>query len=189
MNKKSTMILLSSVVILVLIVGGIGIVMANNSEDYIPNNLEGEGFHLFQRHRRFLFRISEDKCDELALKFESIKPELQALKSEVKALMDAGASQEDIRALISTKLEELGIEAPKCDDAKFLLSSLTDEQKDALRLRVQEMKEDEASREEIRAELTKMLQDWDIEVPEYPSPLRQRLRNRRHQRIKTGNEP
>ena len=181
--------LLSSVVVLALIVGGIGIVMANNSEDYTPNNLDGEVYRLFQKYRRFLFRISEDKCNELALKFESVKPELQALRSEVKALMDAGASRENIRALISTKLEELGVEALKCDGPTFLLSSLTDEQRETLRLRVQEMKEEGANLEEIRAELTKMLQEWDIEASESPRPLIQRLRNRRRQRIKTCGEP
>lgn len=189
MNKKSTLILLSSAVVLILIVGSIGIVMANNTENYSTDDLDGKGYRFFQKHRRFLFRILKNKCNELALKFESIKTELLALRSEVKALMDAGVSREEIWELISTKLEELGIETPMCNDLTFLLSSLTDEQREALRLKLGEMRDAGASREEIKAELINMLQEWDIEVPKFPCLLRQRLRNRRRLRRKICVEP
>ncbi len=51
---------------------------------------------------------------------------------------------------------------------------LTDEQRTALKTRVQEIKDIGVSREQIRAEITTILDGWGIELPEYlgPSPTR-----------------
>lgn len=45
--------------------------------------------------------------------------------------------------------------------------NLTDEQREAIKLRVQELREAGATREEIRAEITAMLQEWGIELPAF----------------------
>jgi len=50
------------------------------------------------------------------------------------------------------------------------LDDLTDEQREAIEQKVQEMREAGASREEIRAEINAMLEEWGVEVPEFHGP-------------------
>ena len=47
---------------------------------------------------------------------------------------------------------------------------LTDEQREALHTRVQEMRDDGAGQEEIRAEVATMLDGWGIDPPECQGP-------------------
>ena len=67
------------------------------------------------------------------------------------------------------------------------LNDLTEEHRDAIRQKVQEMRAAGASREQIKAEITTMLQGFGVEVPErqFPSQpnmqeMRQRIRQRMH---------
>ncbi len=60
------------------------------------------------------------------------------------------------------------------------LANLTDEQREAIEQKVQEMREDEANREEIRAEINAMLEEWGVEVPEFLGPHAHRFRDGRH---------
>lgn len=48
--------------------------------------------------------------------------------------------------------------------------NLTDEQRETIRLKVQEMREAGAGRKEIRSEITAMLWEWGIEAPECQGP-------------------
>ena len=51
-----------------------------------------------------------------------------------------------------------------------MLGNPTEEQRKTIKLRIQEMREAEASWLEIKAEITGMLQEWGVEVPEFNGP-------------------
>lgn len=72
-------------------------------------------------------------------------------------------------------------------EESICLRNLTDEQVEAIRQKVQEMREAGASQEEIRAEITVMLQEWSVEAPECHGPRVQGLRNGMSQRVRHHN--
>lgn len=171
MDIKRQAILLSSVAILFLVFSGILMVTAEIGDDnsYINSGELPQGRRLRQG---FLSTLTEEQRSEIMSKIQELK--------------EAGATREEIKAEINAMLEEWGIEPPEFQGPSWL-DDLTDEQKEIIEQKVQEMKESGATREEIRAEITAMLEEWGIEPPKCRGPrvngIRQRMRHRIRRRV------
>jgi DNA-binding transcriptional regulator YhcF (GntR family) len=88
---------------------------------------------------------------------EEQKQELKQLRQE---LREAGASREEIREAIRDQLEAWGIEPPQHSRGAGERPRLTPEQKEMIRERVQQLREDGASRQEIRQAVREMIESW-----------------------------
>lgn len=96
---------------------------------------------------------------------EEQQAELEAL---VQGMKDAGATREEIKAAVDALFEEWGIERPnpqrlkdKKSDRRWM-SELTEEQRTIIREMVRSMREDGATREEIREAVRAQLEEWGI---------------------------
>jgi len=101
------------------------------------------------------------------------------VKAQVKELWDSGASREEIRETVRQMLEEYGIDLPERGNGirgerrpghgrgfmKFA-DQLSKEQRDAIKEKVKALHEDGASRENIHKEVSTMLKEYGIEIPE-----------------------
>lgn len=104
MDKRTT-IVLTSMALTALVVGGIGIVLADAGAlgvTWEPEDGVGEPLCLgpvgIRDGRGFWSTLSEEQRDELV--------------SAIEALMEEGATHEEIRDTIAGKLQEWGIEPP-----------------------------------------------------------------------------
>jgi Spy/CpxP family protein refolding chaperone len=118
---------------------------------------EGEGEH--RHHPPFHDQLSEEQIDEL--------------HGMVTEMREAGATREEIRAAVHEKLTGWGIEVPEhpgCGERRGhrgeIFKQLTEEQRKAIHDMVREMREAEATREEIRAAVREMLESFGVEIPE-----------------------
>lgn len=94
-----------------------------------------------------------------------------AIHEKVAEMKEAGATREEIRTAMAEMLKEHGIEVPdewlsRGGNGYYLCADLTDEQRAAIQEKVAEMKEADATREEIRTTVAEMLKEYGIEVPE-----------------------
>ena len=153
MNRKKALVILSLVSFTALL-GSAGLLV------YGSDIGEDNGFSPERRSMRgFGHRL--DLTDE----------QREALQTRVQEMRDAGASREEIRTEITTMLDGWGIDHPEWQGpSRPWMEALTDEQREALQTRVQEMRDAGASREEIRAEITTMLDGWGIDHPECQGP-------------------
>ena len=94
------------------------------------------------------------------------------LRSTVETLREQGATREEIRATVDALFVKWGIERPS-RNGKFgkggahgARANLTDEQRETVQATVQEMRANDASREEIRAAIKALFDGWGIEMPE-----------------------
>jgi DNA-binding transcriptional regulator YhcF (GntR family) len=116
---------------------------------------ECDGEH---RHRPpFLDQLSEEQAE--------------ALRAMVDEMKEAGASREEIRTAVHEMLEGWGIEIPEGRGEHRgrrgeIFKQLTEEQRAAIRVKVEEMRKAEATREEIHAAIREMLEGFGIELPE-----------------------
>jgi uncharacterized membrane protein len=116
-------------------------------------------------HHKFIEQLSEEQQQEV--------------KTKMKELWESGTSRDEIHAEVTKMLKEYGVEVP--DDFKgfrgergprhnrgFMKFSdqLTEDQRSALKEKVESLREEGASREEIHNEVTNMLKEYGIEVPE-----------------------
>jgi biotin operon repressor len=101
------------------------------------------------------------------------------VKAKMQDLWDSGASREEIHTEVTTMLNNFGIEIP--EDFKgfrgkrghrhgrgFMNFSdqLSEEQREAIKDKVEALREEGVSREEIHKEVTNMLQEYGIKIPE-----------------------
>jgi hypothetical protein len=91
----------------------------------------------------------------------------------VKGMREAGATREEIRDAVHEKLTGWGIEIPEhpgrgeCRGHRGeIFKQLTEEQRRAVHDLVREMREAEATREEVRAAVREMLESFGIELPD-----------------------
>jgi len=106
----------------------------------------------------------------------------EEIKDMVQDMHENGASKEEIKAAVESKLTEWGIEVPKFE-GKFkkgakgrhppFLNDLTEEQLEEIKDMVQDMHENGASKEEIRDAVKTKLEEWNIEIPKKPMPTPQ----------------
>jgi hypothetical protein len=105
MEKKTT-ILLTSLVLAALVIGGIGYVLADTDIPILGQETDGVkdspclglGPMGLKNGRGFWANLTQEQRDELV--------------AEVEALRDADATHDEIRDKIAGKLEEWGLEAP-----------------------------------------------------------------------------
>ncbi len=110
-----------------------------------------------------------------------------AIKEKVESLREQGASREEIHDEIKQMLENYGIEVPEHSfdrprrgmrhGWKFFGADLSDEQKKAIKDKVDSMRKNKASREEIHEAVTKMLKDYGIEIPKDLEQHRKFMKN------------
>ncbi len=106
----------------------------------------------------------------------------EEIKDMVKDMRENGASKEEIKVAVESKLTEWGIEVPEFE-GKFkkgakgrhppFLNDLTEEQRKEIKDMVKDMRENGASKEEIRDAFKMKLEEWNIEIPKKPMPTPQ----------------
>jgi TRAP-type C4-dicarboxylate transport system substrate-binding protein len=95
----------------------------------------------------------------------------EAVQERIKELREEGATREEIHTAVAEMLKGYGIELPEKrgeghrGDLRQLLSGLTDEQRQAVREKIREMRRQGSTREEIRAAVAEMLEGFGIELP------------------------
>lgn len=99
----------------------------------------------------------------------------KAIQAKIIELRDQGATREEIHETITEMLGEFGIEphenwggphGPFSPHLGPLWEDLTKEQREAIRNRITEMREQGATHEEIHAAVIEMLEEFGIELPE-----------------------
>ena len=110
------------------------------------------------RHPPFLNDLTEEQREEI--------------KDMVQDMHENGASKEEIKAAVESKLTEWGIEVPKFEQPRKpqWWSELTDEQKEEIITIKEELIEAGASKEEIRDAIKMKLEEWNIKIPKKPIP-------------------
>jgi len=95
-----------------------------------------------------------------------------ALKQKIQELKAASASPQEIHSAIDEMLQEWGIQVPQCSGDRPdppWMGNLTEQQREALKQKIEEMKAVNASPQEIRNAVDDMMQEWGIQVPQPPS--------------------
>jgi Spy/CpxP family protein refolding chaperone len=108
---------------------------------------DGECPHKGPRGKQWMGDLTEDQ-----------RAEIRELKEEMIA---DGASKEEIRDAVKAKLEQMGIEVPefKGPRGKQWMGDLTEDQRAEIRDLIEEMKDDGASKEEIREAIQQLLEE------------------------------
>jgi len=104
------------------------------------------------------------------------KEQQKAVRDKVEAMREDGASREEIYGAVTEMLKEYGAEPPEAGfegprhrrgpGEHFPGIDLKEEQRAAIRDKVEAMREDGASREEIHGAVTEMLKQYGVEPPE-----------------------
>ncbi len=96
----------------------------------------------------------------------------EAVREKRQQMREQGATRKEIHTAVGEMLRGYGIELPEdwCKGRggghRRFLSSLTDEQREVVRDRMEQMRDQGAAREEIHAALAEMLKGYGVEVPE-----------------------
>jgi len=96
MNTRKTTIL-GLLAVIAIVMGGIGFALAQD-DTVDPTLCTGDGVLGLMNGRGFWSQLSEEQRTQLA--------------EQTQEMLDAGASQEEIRAMKATMLQEWGIDAP-----------------------------------------------------------------------------
>ncbi len=93
----------------------------------------------------------------------------ETLQDMISEMREDGATREEIREAVHEQLTEWGIELPEPGRrTPPYWDDLTEEQQNEIRELINEMREDGATREEIRDAVHDLLEDWGIEIPVGP---------------------
>ena len=101
----------------------------------------------------------------------------QAVRDKMEEMRDQGAAREEIRAAVAEMLEGYGIDLPENwrlpgGPRNFghgpggFWADLTEDQRQSIHDKMEEMREQGATREEIHTAMTEMLEGYGIELPE-----------------------
>ncbi len=94
--------------------------------------------------------------------FQQLTPEQrEQLKDMIAELKEDGASKEEIHKAVVEQLKEWGVERPQRPD-NVMFQQLTPEQREQLKDMIAELKEDGASKEEIREAVVEQLKEWGV---------------------------
>jgi uncharacterized membrane-anchored protein len=103
---------------------------------------------------------------------ELTEDQREAVREKMKEMRDEGATHEEIHATVSEMFEEYGIELPEHWGERRrpmgFLAELTEEQRQAIREKMKRMRSEGATREEIHATVSEMLEKYGIELAEHP---------------------
>jgi uncharacterized protein YoaH (UPF0181 family) len=98
----------------------------------------------------------------------------EAVREKIKEMRSRGVTRQEIHAAVAETLKGYGIELPEKIDGRHgfkgfghsgFLNKLTDEQREAVRGKIKEMRSQGATREEIRATVAEMLEGYGIKLP------------------------
>ncbi|NIA31008.1 MAG: T9SS type A sorting domain-containing protein [Actinobacteria bacterium] len=96
----------------------------------------------------------------------------QTVQETIRDLREKGATREEIHAAVDQLFDGWGIEKPQmhqgfkgCRGAGHK-PQLTDEQRETLHTTIKEMRDQDATRDEIHAKVAEIFQEWGIEMPE-----------------------
>ncbi len=104
----------------------------------------------------------------------------QQIQKLVETMREDGASREEINEAVLQQLEEWGIDTSNMQTnwtgedhreprGAHLLDQLTEEQRDQLQQKIQELRDSGTSREQIRDMVHAQLEEWGIDIPENES--------------------
>jgi len=97
------------------------------------------------------------------------------IRAKVTEMKKAGAAREEIREAVGAMLQGYGVELPedlgqhprhRRPGLRRLCADLTEDQRAAIRTKVETLKAEQASPEEIRAAVREMLVEYGVELPE-----------------------
>jgi len=100
----------------------------------------------------------------------------EVLRATIKEMRDEGATREEIHAVVTEILEGYGIELPEYwgeghrGFGRGFWGDLSDEQREMIRSRMREMRSQGATKEEIRAAVSELLESFGIEFPKNSEP-------------------
>lgn len=102
---------------------------------------------------RACYKLTEEQC-------EAIQKRIRQMRSE-------GASRDDIISTVREMLHSFGVEKPKhaYHQRRYIMSQLSDEQRQAVRQKINQMREAGATREQIRTQVMEMIKEFGIEIP------------------------
>ena len=106
-----------------------------------------------RRPGRGLMHLSDELTDE----------QRAAIREKRKSMHDEGASRAEIHIEVGKMLKAYGIDIP--DDVvkhREIMENLSEEQRKAIRVKMREMRKDDATPKEIREEIRKMLHEFGI---------------------------
>jgi len=104
----------------------------------------------------------------------------QMLRDTIQKMRQEGASREEIHQAVSDLFSQWGIEQPAMHNGprdkhrligKWLMKNLNEEQRETLKTKLQELREQGASPEEIHDAIAALFTEWGIEMPERPGPF------------------
>ncbi len=110
--------------------------------------------------------------------FEDLtKEQREAVHEKIKEMRDQGATRAEVHTAVAEMLKGYGIEVPEDWPGPHgrggfgpgpggFWEDLTKEQREAVREKIREMRSQDASREEIRAAIDEMLQEYGFDLPE-----------------------
>lgn len=142
--------------------------------DAVHAKLDEWGVEL-PEHPMIIDRLGDQLTDEQIAELEEL----------VQTMKDEGANHKEIRDAVHSKLAEWGIDTPnRREHRKFrdFGDQLNEAQRQELHALAQQLKEDGASRQEIRDAVHAKLEEWGIECPEGHGARHERGRNRDPQR-------
>jgi DNA-binding transcriptional regulator YhcF (GntR family) len=102
------------------------------------------------------------------------KEQREAVQEKIKEMRSQGAKEEEIRAAVVEMLKGYGIDVPKDWHGPIGFghrgdnwgANLTDEQREAVREKIKEMRSQGATREEIHAAVAEMIKGYGVKLPE-----------------------
>ncbi len=103
----------------------------------------------------------------------------EAVQAKKEEMRNQGATREEIHATVAEMLKGYGIEVPERRHEPMGLGhpwggfcdNLTDEQREAVQDKIKEMRDQDATHEEIHTAVAEMLKSYGIEIPEnWPGP-------------------
>lgn len=127
--------------------------MLKEYEIEVPEDLKS--FHGKRGHRpgRGFMHFADELSDE----------QRAAVRKKVRTMHEEGATREEIHTQIGNMLKEYGIEVP--DDFgqhREMWKNLSEEQRKTIREKMREMREEGATRVEIREKIHKMIQEFEV---------------------------
>ncbi len=94
----------------------------------------------------------------------------QTLRTTVQEMRDQNKTRDEIHAKVSELFQNWGIEMPENWGGRFGHQgpglNLTDEQRNTLHATIKEMRDQNATRDEIHTKVAELFQNWGIDMPE-----------------------
>jgi len=148
----------------------------------VPERPDGKGF----RGQKLAEKLTDEQKEQL--------------RAKIIELLDANAEPGEIFLAIGDMLHDWGIEPPhpgfhgRHPFGPRVMSQLTDEQRQAVHDRVQELREQGATRQEIREAVREMLEEFGVKFPEKPGKPRRNEGNDKtgyhgENKVKVSNYP